>query len=92
MLRSLIQFSKGTTSRQAHRDIGETQSAGVTHVVIVAGDSGYIPLAQRRKRLGRYVVGIGVAGSSSKSLAAACDEFVPVVAWWPATSTRGPVH
>jgi hypothetical protein len=26
--------------------------------------------------LGRYVVGIGVAGSSSKSLAAACDDFV----------------
>jgi hypothetical protein len=45
-------------------------------VVIVAGDSDYIPLAQRCKRLGRYVVGIGVAGSSSKSLAAACDDFV----------------
>src|SRR6185436_19350154 len=28
------------------------------------------------KRLGRYVVGIGVAGSSSRSLAAACDDFV----------------
>jgi uncharacterized LabA/DUF88 family protein len=48
----------------------------LTHVVIVAGDSDYIALAQRCKRLGRYVVGIGVAGSSSKSLAAACDEFV----------------
>ncbi|HEV7193319.1 MAG TPA: NYN domain-containing protein, partial [Jatrophihabitantaceae bacterium] len=48
----------------------------LTHVVIVAGDSDYIALAQRCKRLGRYVVGIGVAGSTSKSLAAACDEFV----------------
>lgn len=48
----------------------------LTHVVIVAGDSDYIPLAQRCKRLGRYVVGIGVAGSSSRILAAACDEFV----------------
>ncbi|MDT5323497.1 MAG: hypothetical protein QOF25_649, partial [Mycobacterium sp.] len=46
------------------------------HVVIVAGDSDYIALAQRCKRLGRYVVGIGVAGSSSRSLAAACDDFV----------------
>ena len=45
-------------------------------VVIVAGDSDYIALAQRCKRLGRYVVGIGVAGSSSRALAAACDEFV----------------
>jgi hypothetical protein len=33
-------------------------------------------LAQRCKRLGRYVVGVGVAGASSRSLAAACDEFV----------------
>jgi hypothetical protein len=47
----------------------------ITHVVIVAGDSDFIPLAQRCKRLGRYVVGIGVAGASSKSLAAACNEF-----------------
>ena len=48
----------------------------LTHVVIVAGDSDYIALAQRCKRLGRYVVGIGVAGSSSRMLAAACDDFV----------------
>ena len=48
----------------------------LTHVVIVAGDSDYIPLAQRCRRLGRYVVGVGVAGSTSKALAAACDEMV----------------
>jgi hypothetical protein len=47
----------------------------ITHVVIVAGDSDYIALAQRSRRLGRYVVGIGVAGSTSRSLASACDEF-----------------
>lgn len=47
----------------------------LTHVVIVSGDSDYVPLAQRCKRLGRYVVGVGVAGSTAKSLAAACDEF-----------------
>lgn len=48
----------------------------LTHVVLVAGDSDYIALAQRCKRLGRYVVGVGVAGSTSRSLAAACDELV----------------
>src|SRR6476646_7772519 len=48
----------------------------LTHVVIVAGDSDYIALAQRCKRLGRYVVGIGVEGSSSRALASACDDFV----------------
>ena len=47
----------------------------LSHVVIVAGDSDYVPLAQRCKRLGRFVVGVGVAGSSARSLAAACDRF-----------------
>lgn len=68
----------------------------LTHVVIVGGDSDYIALAQRCKRLGRYVVGIGVAGASSRSLAAACDEFVtydalpgiPTVAEQPAERKR----
>jgi hypothetical protein len=41
----------------------------------IAGDSDYISLAQRAKRLDRYVVGIGVAGSVSSSLADACSEF-----------------
>jgi hypothetical protein len=47
-----------------------------SHVVIVAGDSDYVPLAQRCKQLSRHVVGIGVAGSTSKALVAACDEFI----------------
>ena len=47
----------------------------ITDVVIVAGDSDYIPLAQRVRRMGRKVIGIGVAGSISRLLAAACDEF-----------------
>ena len=48
----------------------------LTHIVIVAGDSDFIALAQRAKRLGRYVVAVGVAGSTSRSLAAACDRLV----------------
>jgi uncharacterized LabA/DUF88 family protein len=48
----------------------------LTHIMIVAGDSDYIALAQRCRRLGRYVVGVGVAGSTSRALAAACDELV----------------
>jgi uncharacterized LabA/DUF88 family protein len=51
------------------------QHADITHVVVVAGDSDYIPLAQRCKRMGRFVVGIGVTGSTSRALVAACDEF-----------------
>src|ERR1700752_1608106 len=68
----------------------------LTHVVIVAGDSDYIALAQRCKRLGRYVVGSGITGSISRSLTAACDEFVtydalprvPAVAPAPAKKAR----
>ncbi|HEY6796679.1 MAG TPA: NYN domain-containing protein [Kineosporiaceae bacterium] len=68
----------------------------LTHVVIVAGDSDYIALAQRCRRLGRYVVGVGVAGSTSRSLTAACDEFVtydalPGVAPAPGTPDDGVV-
>src|SRR5205814_5402525 len=48
----------------------------LTHVVIVGGDSDYIALAQRCRRLGRSVVGVGVAGPTSRALAAACDELV----------------
>jgi len=47
----------------------------ITHVVIVAGDSDYIPLAQSARRLGRTVIGIGVAGSTSAAFKNACDEF-----------------
>ncbi len=47
----------------------------LTHVVIVAGDSDYIALAQRCKRLGRFVLGIGVSGRTSPALIAACDHF-----------------
>ncbi|GAA3544424.1 hypothetical protein AFL01nite_16730 [Aeromicrobium flavum] len=53
--------------------------AGMPHVgtvVLAAGDSDYIPLAQRLKRMGRYVVAVGVAGATSRSLAAACDELL----------------
>lgn len=47
----------------------------ISHIVIVAGDSDYIPLAQRARRLGRTVVGIGVEGSTSAAFMKACDEF-----------------
>ena len=52
-------------------------SADLTHVVIVAGDSDFIPLIRRCRELGKTVTGIGVAGSVSESLRDACDRFVP---------------
>ena len=48
----------------------------ITHVVLVAGDSDFVPLAQSCKQLGRYVVGIAVTGSTSRALVSACNEFI----------------
>ncbi len=47
----------------------------VTHVVLVAGDSDYVALAQRVQRLGRTIVAVGVAGATSRALPAACNDF-----------------
>jgi uncharacterized LabA/DUF88 family protein len=51
------------------------QFPGITHVVVVAGDSDYIPLAQNVRRLGRTVIAIGVAGSTSQAFKNSVDEF-----------------
>ncbi len=48
---------------------------GISHVVVVAGDSDYVSLAQRCKRLGRRVIGIGAARSAGRYWQHACDEF-----------------
>jgi hypothetical protein len=47
----------------------------LSHVLIVAGDSDYVSLAQRCKRLGRTVIGVGAARSVGRYWEAACDEF-----------------
>ena len=47
----------------------------ITHVVVVAGDSDYVALAQRCKRFGRTVIGIAAGQSAHKFWIAACDEF-----------------
>ena len=45
-------------------------------VVIVGGDRDYVPLVQRLKRYGVFVLGIGVEAGVSAVLAEACDSFV----------------
>lgn len=75
--------------------------ADLTHVVIVGGDSDYIALAQRCKQLGRSVIGVGVTGSTSRALIAACDVFsqyddlpgvLPPVRRSPASRTGQPAQ
>ncbi len=45
-------------------------------VVIVGGDRDYVPLVQKLKRYGIFVIGIGVAAGVSRVLNEACDAFV----------------
>lgn len=45
-------------------------------VVIVGGDRDYVPLVQKLKRYGIFVIGIGVAAGVSRVLKEACDSFV----------------
>jgi hypothetical protein len=47
----------------------------INYVLIVAGDSDYVSLAQRCKRLGRTVVGVGAARSVGRYWQSACDVF-----------------
>jgi hypothetical protein len=47
----------------------------ISHVLIVAGDSDYVSLAQRCKRLGRTVIGVGAARSVGRYWQSACDVF-----------------
>lgn len=49
--------------------------ANITHVMVVAGDSDYVALAQRCKRMGRHVIGVGAGESAQKYWIWACDEF-----------------
>lgn len=44
-------------------------------VVIVGGDSDFMPLAQKVKAAGRYLVGLGTQRSTNPHWAASCDEF-----------------
>src|SRR5580765_964505 len=44
--------------------------------VIVSGDSDFSPLVSKLKELGKHVIGMGLADSTSKLLRDNCDEFI----------------
>src|SRR5438552_7247408 len=44
--------------------------------VIVSGDSDFSPLVSKLKELGKHVIGLGMAESTSKLLRDNCDEFI----------------
>lgn len=47
----------------------------ITHVVVVTGDSDFVALAQKCRKSGRMVIGVGVDGATSAYWTAACNEF-----------------
>ncbi len=47
----------------------------IHYIVVVGGDSDFIPLAQKAKAAGRIVVGIGCQGATNKYWANSCNEF-----------------
>lgn len=60
-------------SLDALEDFGRHKQ--ITHVLVVGGDSDYIGLAQKARRYGLTVLGIGTQASSAAGWVAACDEF-----------------
>lgn len=61
----------------------------LSHIMIVAGDSDYVSLAQRARLLDRFVVGVGVSGNSSRNWQKVCDEFHTYEQVVARTSTPG---
>lgn len=47
----------------------------LSHVAILGGDSDFIPLAQKIRKAGKTVIGIGVRGSTNEYWEKACDSF-----------------
>ena len=57
----------------AMEDIGRFDHVGT--VVVVSGDSDFMPLAQKVKAAGRCVVGVGTRLNTNRHWARSCDEF-----------------
>jgi uncharacterized protein (TIGR00288 family) len=47
----------------------------IEYVLIVGGDSDFIPLAQKAKAVGRIIIGIGCRATTNKYWANTCNEF-----------------
>ena len=76
-----------TTSAKEHKNTADIQlavdafemvfsSVRPDTVVIVGGDRDYVPLVQKLKRYGVFVMGIGVEAGVSRVLVEACDSYV----------------
>jgi uncharacterized LabA/DUF88 family protein len=57
----------------AMEDLGRFRHIGT--VVIVGGDSDFMPVAQKIRALGRRLIGVGMRGTTNRHWAGSCDEF-----------------
>lgn len=48
----------------------------VSHVLLVSGDGDFTELVHRLRAAGKFVIGVGVSGTSAEYLVNACDEFI----------------
>lgn len=51
------------------------QHVHISHAVIIGGDSDYIAVAQKLKKLGKFVIGIGVQATTNPFWTRSCNEF-----------------
>jgi uncharacterized LabA/DUF88 family protein len=54
----------------------QTPNSQVTHVLLVSGDGDFTELVHRLRAAGKFVIGVGVSGTSAEYLVNACDEFI----------------
>jgi len=47
----------------------------ITHILLVSGDSDFIPLVHKIQQLDKYVIGIGVERATNNYFTSACNEF-----------------
>lgn len=59
-------------------------------IALVAGDRDFVPLVQRIKRYGKTVIGMGLRGSTSRSLEAVCTKFLYYDDLFPETAEAAP--
>jgi uncharacterized LabA/DUF88 family protein len=52
------------------------QHSNISHVLLVSGDGDFTDLVHHLRAHGKFVVGMGVSGSSAEYLINACDKFV----------------
>ena len=61
-----------------------------THLVLVSGDGDFTELVHRLRAHGKYVIGIGLSGTSAEYLVNACDKFIYYDKWQGVNKFRKP--